>query len=343
MLWIGGRAIVISGSGYERPVAQMAASKFSEPRTADRRALAIPTPSILSMRKPLPTPLPMEPRTFVSAQTIETPIATERALHGRRSLAIERRRGEQDPIEQRWPPEHVNLSGVAEASLVTQPSGGFGTHRRMAISGYIFIRGTSRDRGLSGNAILGGSQMALFAEGPHIAAAGGFAIRPFARITSERTQTTPQEMAIGITASKRAAPFVYSASLERRTRVSDGGRNALAARVTMGLYSRINQTPLTLSGYGQAGIVGLNRKDGFAEGEILLSATEGNRFDRARPGIGIWTGIQPRAARIDIGPTLDIPLLRGPIPVAVRTSWRFRVGGNAVPGSGPVLIVSTGF
>ncbi len=49
------------------------------------------------------------------------------------------------------------------------------------------------------------------------------------------------------------------------------------------------------------------------------------------------------SGRIDLGPTLLVRAPFGKVSVDVAADWRFRVAGNAVPGSGPALTLSTGF
>ena len=234
-------------------------------------------------------------------------------------------------------------TGIATAPLPSSSPFRAKDERLFAVSGYLFFRGRAQQSGLSGNALLGGTQMALFADGPKIAETGGFALRPFARLTAEGTTVTPQEIALGLSVARRAGSAVIGAAIERRAGLSPNGRNAMAARMSAGLYAAIDQTPLIVSAYGQAGMVGIKSKDGFADGEVKLALSEGRVFARARPGVGTWAAIQPGASRIDMGPTLDIPVVRAPVAVTIRADWRFRVGGNAQPGSGPTLTVATGF
>ena len=61
-------------------------------------------------------------------------------------------------------------------------------------------------------------------------------------------------------------------------------------------------------------------------------------------GGGVWGGAQKGAARLDIGPSamLEFPLGNRMYGRAAL-DWRFRVAGNAQPGSGPAVTLSAGF
>ncbi|HUD30893.1 MAG TPA: hypothetical protein VMQ93_18660 [Novosphingobium sp.] len=98
-------------------------------------------------------------------------------------------------------------------------------------------------------------------------------------------------------------------------------------------------------GYGQAGYVAGSFATPFADGQV--------RADRGlltvgrvetRLGAGLWGGAQKGASRIDAGPSASIalPLGRGTTG-RVAVDWRFRLAGDAVPGSGPAVTLSAGF
>ena len=68
---------------------------------------------------------------------------------------------------------------------------------------------------------------------------------------------------------------------------------------------------------------------------------------RLSAGGAVWSGGQRGAARLDVGPRIELRGMVGPtsrrIGVRVGVDWRFRVAGRAEPGSGPALTVATGF
>lgn len=343
ILWTSGRAIVLSGPDHGSSVGRLTVSSMSEPSISNATKLAGQKDLLSQAKSRVRSPLRLQKPAIVTAWMIDTPVAIKEIIQAQQALNLIPRGDVAAPTTLPSQAESLVRSDIAKALSSVSLSTSLRPNSFATFSGYLFVRGSSQQPGLSGSAVLGGSQMAIFANGPQIAEVGGLVIQPFARLASDGRQITPQELTFGVTAGKRKANFTYSASLERRAKIENGGRDAFAARATVGLYTRIDPTPLTFSGYGQAGIVGISQKDGFAEGEAILSFTEGDRFRLAKPGIAVWAAIQPGAARIDIGPTLEVPLLRGPVPVVARTSWRFRVGGNALPGSGPALIVVTGF
>jgi hypothetical protein len=100
----------------------------------------------------------------------------------------------------------------------------------------------------------------------------------------------------------------------------------------------------SLDTFGQAGVIS-GRGGGFffdaqarAEREILglgqLPFTAGG---------GIWAGGQKGVSRIDIGPTISTNIKFGEGRVRLNADWRFRVAGNAKPGNGPAVTLSTSF
>ncbi|WP_225207672.1 hypothetical protein [Novosphingobium huizhouense] len=62
-----------------------------------------------------------------------------------------------------------------------------------------------------------------------------------------------------------------------------------------------------------------------------------------RLGGGAWAGGQKGATRLDVGPRAALRTAIAGRPVQVAADWRVRVAGDAAPGSGPALTLSTGF
>jgi hypothetical protein len=52
-------------------------------------------------------------------------------------------------------------------------------------------------------------------------------------------------------------------------------------------------------------------------------------------GAGAWGGAQPGAARLDMGPQASFRIPVGRTGIRASAEWRFRVAGDAEPGSGP--------
>lgn len=127
---------------------------------------------------------------------------------------------------------------------------------------------------------------------------------------------------------------------ERRQRLGaaiGGGRDAFALLAEGGLYGQQLPYGITLDGYGQAGVVGANRRDLFADGALTATYPFMPRF---AIGGGMWGGIQPGLSRFDAGPRLSYQLRPG---LRAHLDYRFRVTGNAEPRSGPALTLAAGF
>lgn len=127
---------------------------------------------------------------------------------------------------------------------------------------------------------------------------------------------------------------------ERRQRLGPalgGGRNAFAVLAEGGLYGARLPYGIELDGYGQAGIVGMRRRDLFADGALAATYPF---LPRLAIGAGVWGGTQPGLYRVDAGPRLSYqlsPRLR------LHLDYRFQMTGNAEPRSGPALTIAGGF
>lgn len=101
--------------------------------------------------------------------------------------------------------------------------------------------------------------------------------------------------------------------------------------------------------YAQGGWAGGRDATAFYD----LAVTLQRRVFRPLSGValsaggGVWSGGQRGAARLDVGPRIELRGMIGPparrIGVRVGVDWRFRVAGDAAPGSGPALTVAAGF
>lgn len=171
--------------------------------------------------------------------------------------------------------------------------------------------------------------------------------RPTAYIRTTATTGHWREMAAAIGVSARPVAWMpVIAALEGRV-TRQGNRR----RVQPAVMAITELPPFALPGrlrgeaYGQAGYVGGHFATPFADGMVradrrllALGAVE------ARVGGGVWGGVQKGAGRLDAGPSamLAMPLGRG-INGRVAVDWRFRLAGDAVPGSGPAVTLSAGF
>lgn len=96
--------------------------------------------------------------------------------------------------------------------------------------------------------------------------------------------------------------------------------------------------------YLQAGYVGGRGSTAFVDGQARIEhpLVSSNSFE-LRAGGGAWGGAQRGASRLDVGPTATFSFRIGPTNTRVSADYRWRVSGNAAPGSGPVVTLSAGF
>ena len=153
-----------------------------------------------------------------------------------------------------------------------------------------------------------------------------------------------EELALGL--SLRPVPRLPVALLleGRVTRTLSGNIVRLAAALVSEFPPA--HLPLGTRGevYVQAGYVGGRDGTAFVDGQARIEhpLVQSGQF-QLRAGGGAWGGAQRGASRVDVGPTATLSVPIGPAGARVSADYRFRVVGNAAPGSGPVLTLSAGF
>ena len=60
-------------------------------------------------------------------------------------------------------------------------------------------------------------------------------------------------------------------------------------------------------------------------------------------GAGAWAAAQPGLSRLDLGPQAALRLPVAGHAMTLAADWRLRAAGNAAPGSGPTLTLTTDF
>jgi hypothetical protein len=204
---------------------------------------------------------------------------------------------------------------------------------RVQLSTWALLRGAPEPGALASGGTLGGSQAGgrfLYAFNHWLAAS--------LRTTSPLGGSRGAEVAGGIRVTPfRSIPVAFTA--ERRQSVSPhgGGRSAFALLAETGLYHQPMPWEFTLDAYLQAGIVGINSRDLFADGAIAFSRPV---WGRVSAGLGVWGGAQPGVYRIDAGPRVSVRVRNN---IHAHIDWRQRVAGNAHPGSGPALTLAADF
>jgi hypothetical protein len=224
------------------------------------------------------------------------------------------------------PPPAPWRPSIGQAPITSLPS-------RWSISAWALVR-SGGERQLATGGVLGGSQAGMRAT---YRLRDGLAVsgRAYAPID----EPEGAELAFGIEWQPlRTVPVRVLA--ERRQAIGREGRSAFALLAYGGVGDQPLIGPVTLDAYAQAGVVGARSRDGFIDGAVRLGAPVAGGLSA---GVGAWGAAQPGVSRFDVGPQVSYRL---PVPGAtMRASaeWRFRVGGDARPGSGPALTLSTDF
>lgn len=153
-----------------------------------------------------------------------------------------------------------------------------------------------------------------------------------------------EELALGL--SLRPVPRLPVALLlEGRVTRTVSGEIVRPAAALVSEFPPV-RLPLNLRGeaYVQAGYVGGHDGTAFIDGQARVERplVHAGGF-QLRAGGGAWGGAQRGASRVDVGPTATLAVPIGPAGARLSADYRFRVVGNAAPGSGPVLTLSAGF
>lgn len=183
----------------------------------------------------------------------------------------------------------------------------------------------------------GGSQSAIIARFP----VKHTPLTLLMRAAMTPSQPMIQEYALG--ASWRPDPqFPLDVILERQFRPNAADR--MAAYTTIGLDKKKLPHGFTLSGYAQAGL--LFDQDGgyFYDGNLHVDHPLIKRphFETGI-GLGVWTGGDHIAGRVDIGPSLHSDVMLNNVQFRISADWRFKIAGNSIPDSGPAITLSAGF
>lgn len=177
----------------------------------------------------------------------------------------------------------------------------------------------------------------------------------FARAT--RSFSGPPQADIAFGASARpAADIPIRIAAEQRLALDDNG----FSRPSLYAVTEIARLPLprgaSLDVYGQAGAIGVSNPAYFFDLQLVAQKQVArNRGGTLSLGAGLWSGGQgpigddngasgvSAVARVDIGPRAAINFSIDEQTVHIAVDWRQRIAGNAAPGSGPAVTLSTRF
>ena len=204
---------------------------------------------------------------------------------------------------------------------------------RLQMTSWAMLRGAPSPGALATGGTLGGSQA-----GARVTYAFNRWAAASVRTTSPIGGSTGAEVAAGLRFTPlRSIPVAVT--VERRQSISPhgGGRSAFAVFAEGGLYHERLPWQFNLDAYVQAGLVGFNSRDYFADGAFAFTRPVWRQFSA---GFGVWGGVQPGVYRIDAGPRVSMKVRDN---IYAHLDWRQRVAGSAQPSSGPALTLAADF
>ena len=210
---------------------------------------------------------------------------------------------------------------------------------RWALSAWLFWRDGGGRSSLASVGQLGGSQAGARVDFDLTPGASS-RLTAYARATTALARPHAPEAAAGLSLQpSRNIPVSLAA--ERRLSLGAGGRDAFALLAVAGIGPREIAPDISIEGYGQAGMVGLKRRDLFADGRLSLLRAVAPLPVSA--GVGLSGGAQPGIRRLDVGPQVQARFRAGAQSFRLTAEWRERIAGNAAPGSGPALTLAADF
>ncbi|HET6524602.1 hypothetical protein [Sphingopyxis sp.] len=210
-----------------------------------------------------------------------------------------------------------------------------------SLGSWVYLRQGSGDapETIGGAGQLGGSQAGL-------RLAYGFGdtgrVRAYGRATIALQRPRQRELAFGL-AFAPMAQLPVDLAIEQRVAAGPEGRTALAVMASGGVSDVALPAGFRLDAYAQAGIVGARRRDGFADGAVVVDRRLGARETSLRLGALAAGAVQPGAARVDVGPRLTLRLPEVGEGSRIALDWRQRVAGDARPESGLALTLAADF
>jgi len=211
-----------------------------------------------------------------------------------------------------------------------------------SLSSWLFLRpgSAAAPRPFAGAGPLGGSQAgARLAYGFD----SGRRLSAYGRATIALGRPSERELAFGL-AYAPSPRWPVAVAVEQRVAAGRDGRTALAAMVSGGVGDVALPSGFRLEAYGQAGVVGAHRRDGFADGALVVDRPLGSGAPSPlRLGALAAGAVQPGAARVDVGPRLTLRLPEVGRGSRIALDWRQRVAGDARPASGLALTLAADF
>lgn len=210
-----------------------------------------------------------------------------------------------------------------------------------ALAGWLYLREGSGNASetIGAASQLGGSQAGL-------RLGYGFGdtgrTRAYGRATIAVGRPQQREVALGL-AFASLAHLPVDVAIEQRIATGKEGRTALAIMASGGVSEVALPAGFRLDAYAQAGVVGARRRDGFADGAIVVDRRLGADDMSLRLGALAAGAVQPGVARVDVGPRLTLRLPEVGEGSRIALDWRQRVAGDARPESGLALTLASDF
>jgi hypothetical protein len=165
----------------------------------------------------------------------------------------------------------------------------------------------------------------------------------YGRFSAALTGWSQKEIALGARVKPLAA-LPVALHVEQRFDAGSGGDAGSAFFVTGGTGPDPIVDKFAIETYAQAGYVAGRNKTYFFDGSATLQRPIAEFGDmQLSVGPGVWTGGQRNITRMDVGPRASLKLPVETVSVRVAVDGRIRIAGNARPGNGPAITLSTGF
>ena len=333
-LWVSGRgAVLLMEQGVE---------DRNRPEQGERGG----GPANFAVRPPLPMrnessrPVPTQsagrsPR----ANPVAVRLRIASAGLAERPLLIAAGRGSGKPVDGLFDRPAGLVPGAPWVAL----PGKAGVPGRWSLSAWMLYRPDNNGSGLASAGQLGASQIgARLAYDLSPSSLHSIAIH--ARVTSALESPVGAEAALGLTwRPRRSVPLALS--IERRAALYEGGRNAFAAYAAGGFGPMPIGQGVQAEGYAQAGVVGAQRTDAFADGCIAIAGKvlDDGHGAAITAGVALSGGAQPSLSRLDFGPQVSARFRLGDGYARAGLEWRERILGSARPASGPAFVLAAEF
>ena len=326
--------ITVARLGQPRPTSPSRAS------TSDRPQLSASGPGpvgLLPSAKPAPkraTPPPPPARTQAEAASDPAFVLASSAYSA--LAAGDRRRASEDFARAlSLAPAHASANLWRRERQALE--------KRVFADAYVALREDAPARFASEQPVFGGSQggLALRFDLDPLARGPVSLIARAAYAPSRRFTPASAEAAAGLAWRPlgRQGPAI---ALEHRFALEGAGRSDLQLRLSGG-WASAPETPVDVSVYADAGVVGISERDLFAAGQAYAGYRVRNAIS---VGGGGWAGWQrDRFGDSDVveaGPAARLRLPLGPTTLRAEASYRFSLGSDGPP-DGPALTLSASY